>query len=74
MKIWIIATIITFLLIAGTFSIMALTNSDAKTTDIAKTTSCSSCGGKCSAESNCGLATCGAVSGTGSCSCGKNKG
>ena len=32
--------------------------------------SCSSCGNSCTADSNCGLATCGAVSG-GSCSCGK---
>jgi len=73
MKIWIIATIITFLLIAGTFSVMALTKSEVKTTDVAKITSCSSCGGKCTAENNCGSATCGAASAE-SCGCGKNKG
>jgi len=32
--------------------------------------SCSSCGGKCTAQSNCGLATCGAANG-GTCGCGK---
>ncbi len=32
--------------------------------------SCSSCEGKCTAESNCGLSTCGAVTG-GKCTCGK---
>ena len=42
---------------------------DASTATTGKV-SCSSCGGKCTAESNCGLATCGAVSG-GTCGCGK---
>lgn len=32
--------------------------------------SCSTCGNSCTAESNCGLAKCGAVSG-GTCGCGK---
>ena len=31
---------------------------------------CSSCEGSCTADKNCGLASCGAVSG-GSCGCGK---
>lgn len=31
--------------------------------------SCSTCENVCSTNSNCGLSTCGAVSGTGSCRC-----
>jgi len=71
MKALIIVAIIAVLLIAGTFSVMALSK-DAPTqtaTTVAKT--CSSCGNQCTAESNCGKATCGAVSGTGSCGCNK---
>jgi hypothetical protein len=33
-------------------------------------TQCTGCGNSCTAESNCGLATCGGVNG-GSCSCGR---
>jgi len=72
MKALIIVAVIAVLLIAGTFGVMAL-NKDAPTqtaTTIAKTT-CSSCGNQCTATSNCGKATCGAVSGTGSCGCNK---
>lgn len=30
---------------------------------------CSTCGNSCTAQNNCGLATCGAVNGKGSCGC-----
>lgn len=56
------------LLILGTFTVMALTNSESEKTS---TTPCSSCGNSCSEGSNCGLKTCGAASGTGSCGCNK---
>ncbi|HPD81987.1 MAG TPA: hypothetical protein PK357_02710 [Candidatus Pacearchaeota archaeon] len=80
MKTWIIASMILGLLIIGGFAfVSALNNNNAEEanngetlTDIpTKTISCSGCGNGCNAESNCGLATCGAVSGTGSCGCGK---
>ena len=38
--------------------------------DEPKQISCSTCGNSCSADSNCGLESCGAVQG-GSCGCGK---
>lgn len=31
---------------------------------------CNSCGGSCTADSNCGLSTCGALTGKGTCGCG----
>ncbi len=65
----IIAVAVILLLVAGTFAVMALSNQDANTGNIA----CSSCGGKCSEGNNCGVSTCGAVSGTGNCGC-KNGG
>jgi len=73
MKIWIIAGIlIGMLLIAGivissTGLVAADVVDDEETTE---TISCSSCGNSCTAQQNCGRATCGAVSG-GSCGCGK---
>jgi len=80
MKAWIIASMIIGLLVIGGFAVVsAISNSDnttnpddsgtAQTT--AKTISCSSCGNGCTAQSNCGRATCGAVTGTGTCGCGK---
>lgn len=78
MKTWIIASIILGLLVIGGFAVVsALSNSADNTVESdntvtqAKTLSCSGCGNGCNAESNCGLATCGAVSGSGSCGCGK---
>ena len=52
-------------LIAG----VAVVKANATTDLEEKTISCSSCGGSCNAERNCGLSTCGAVTGTGSCGC-----
>lgn len=71
MKMWIIAGImIGMLLITGiVISSVGLVSADIsdeeKTTE---TISCSSCRNSCTTESNCGRATCGAVSG-GSCGC-----
>jgi hypothetical protein len=76
MKTWIIASIMLGILVIGGFAVVsAISNSngnDISTTQTtAKTISCSSCGNGCTANSNCGRTTCGAVSGTGSCGCGK---
>ncbi len=78
MKTWIIASIILGMLVIGGFAVVsALSNSnnaeiiESTGTQAVETISCSGCGNGCSAGSNCGLATCGAVSGTGSCGCGK---
>lgn len=72
MKMWIIATIVMALIVIGA---VAITTMNVATADTAKTDttakSCGSCNGQCSANNNCGLATCGAVSGSGSCGCGK---
>lgn len=71
MNTWIIAAFIVGVLIVASVSVLAL-NSNADTKAPASQASqCTSCGGKCTAGSNCGLATCGAVKGTGSCGCGK---
>ncbi len=78
MKTWIIASIVLGILVIGGFAVVSAisnsTDNNVESDNIitpAKTISCSGCGNGCSAESNCGLATCGAVSGTGSCGCGK---
>lgn len=78
MKTWIIAAIILGVLAIGGFAVVsAISNSNnADTsneigTQATETISCSSCGNGCTAESNCGRATCGAVSGTGFCGCRK---
>jgi len=79
MKAWIIASIILGVLVIGGFAaVSAISNSNsaddgAATLDTAtKTVSCSSCGNGCTAQTNCGRSTCGAVSGTGSCGCGRS--
>ena len=74
MKYLIIAAIMALLLTAGiVVALNATTSGDIPSTE-AKTTAvsgCSGCGNGCTAEKNCGLATCGAVSGK---TCGCNKG
>jgi len=71
MKMWIIAGImigmllITGIVIATTGLVSADIGDEEQATE---TISCSSCGNSCTAESNCGLSSCGAVSG-GSCGC-----
>ena len=54
------------MLVAG----VAVVNANATEDTTEETISCSSCGGSCNAERNCGLTTCGAVTGTGGCGCG----
>jgi len=75
MKTWIIASIMLGLLVIGGFAVVSAISNTNSTDNLvepaAKTISCSSCSNGCNAESNCGRATCGAVSGTGSCGCGR---
>jgi hypothetical protein len=75
MKTWIIASIILGLLVIGGFAVVsAISNpniSESSIESTAETISCSGCENGCTTQRNCGLATCGAVIGTGSCGCGK---
>lgn len=78
MKTWIIASIILGILVIGGFAVVSAISNNAdntaesdNTVTQAKTIGCSGCGNGCNAERNCGVATCGAVAGTGSCGCGK---
>lgn len=61
---WMIIAIVLGLLVAGAIVVANVTTANAT-----EKIPCSSCGGKCSADANCGQATCGALSG-GSCGCG----
>ena len=69
MNIWILGAVFVGLIaIAGITVVNALTTDDiADNTDISK---CTSCGNSCTADSNCGLQSCGAVNG-GTCGCGR---
>lgn len=68
MNTWVIVGILFGLfVIGGIAAVNALSPSEDTEKPI---TSCASCGGKCSAGNNCGLATCGATQG-GTCGCGK---
>jgi hypothetical protein len=67
MNLWAtIAIAVGILAIAGVF-VMGIGMVEAD--EVEETSSCTSCGKSCSAESNCGLASCGATKG-GSCGCG----
>ena len=67
MELWIIALIVGLLLVAGiVVSVTTLTAADEP-----EEKECKSCGQACTADKNCGLASCGAVSG-GSCGCADN--
>ena len=66
MNLLIIAGVLVGILVLAGASVIALGNNDSPE----KTVDCKTCGNKCTAESNCGSATCGAVNG-GSCGCGK---
>jgi hypothetical protein len=67
MNLWIMALItVGILVIAGVLVLnLGTVNANEETT----TVSCTSCGNSCTAESNCGLKSCGAVQGR-SCGCG----
>ncbi len=69
MKTWIIVAVVAMLVIAGLVAVNALTN-DSSSGSEAEQIKCSSCGSSCTAEKNCGLASCSAVNGA-SCGCGK---
>jgi len=75
MKTWIIASIIMGLLVIGGIAVVqAVTDKPVETTKTQEATgspTCTGCGGGCTAQKNCGLSTCGAASGTGTCGCGK---
>jgi len=66
MNTWIIALLVVGLAISLVAGVNALTS----TTEPAPKLSCGTCGNTCTAENNCGLATCGATQGK-TCGCGK---
>lgn len=65
----VIVGIIVGLLIVGGIAFVSAISSPSDSADLT-TETCTSCGGRCTAEDNCGLATCGAVNG-GTCNCGR---
>jgi len=65
---WIILGIVC-LLVVSSVVFAAVSNKTTETSQTAVKTGCGSCNGGCTAEKNCGVATCGAVSG-GKCTCG----
>ena len=69
MKTLLVFGIIAILVIAGVSVVLANTSQE-KSDLNTETVECSSCGNSCSGQRNCGLSTCGAVSG-GSCGCGR---
>jgi len=66
MNVLIIAGIMIGLLFVGGIAFVSAISTESEN----ETASCTSCGNQCSAEKNCGLATCGATQGK-SCSCGR---
>lgn len=72
MNIWtIVALVIALAMVAGTLVVAYSDKVNASTeTKDAPKTGCGSCNGQCTANKNCGAATCGATNG-GSCNCGK---
>jgi hypothetical protein len=66
---WVIFGIIIGVLLVGGIAFASAISTSANQTNL-DTKTCTSCGGKCTAGSNCGLATCGAASG-GKCTCGQ---
>lgn len=69
MNAWIIVAIIAGLLMVAGVAV-ALTSTGSVIAEDANAKTCTSCGGSCSAGSNCGLASCQATQG-GTCGCGK---
>lgn len=66
----IVAVIVASVLLVGGVALVNAYSGD-NTIDNQGQLECSTCGNSCTAESNCGLETCGAVSGSGSCGCGR---
>jgi len=71
MKTWLIASIMIAVLIAGAICVSALVKSPADNNSSIKQEGCGSCAGKCTADNNCGLSSCSAVSSGTACGCGK---
>ena len=75
MKTLLIAGIVAgLILVAGIFlagNITAQNDVDKDSSNYECGSSCPNYGSGCTAENNCGLSTCGAVSGKGSCGCGR---
>ena len=69
MNMWLIVGMIAGILLIGGITLANVVTADPPQED-SQSLSCSTCGNSCTAESNCGLATCGAVSG-GNCGCGR---
>ena len=67
MNLWVIALVLGLLAVTA----IVVTGVSTVRAESPKQISCSSCDGKCTADSNCGLSTCGAVTGTGTCGCGR---
>jgi len=72
MNMWIISAIIAGLLIIGGIAVATIVNAqqEIQPATVIDATECTSCGNSCTVDNNCGLASCGAVSG-GSCGCGR---
>jgi hypothetical protein len=70
MKIWILAVTVAIVGLIAFASIAVVNAVQNEKVQIEQTPSCSSNGGNsCNAETNCGKATCGTISGTSSCGC-----
>jgi len=68
MKAWIIAGAV-LILVLGIFGASALIFNSNDRVQTTTSTGCGSCNGGCTADSNCGLSSCGAANG-GACTCG----
>jgi hypothetical protein len=67
MKIWIMASMILMLVVAGTLVVSAYKNNSLNKQEVI---GCGNCNGGCTSENNCGDSSCGATNG-GECTCGK---
>lgn len=67
MKLWIIALVLTAIVLIAGIGIASFTSAQAKTVE---KTGCGSCSGNCGSEGGCGKASCSATT-TGTCGCGK---
>ncbi len=65
MDTWIIVAVVVGLLAIGGVAVVAAFSGEGGDIE------CESCGNSCTAENNCGLQSCGVVSGGGSCGCGR---
>lgn len=70
MNMWIIVGIIAGVLLVGGLAIVNTVTANDEQND-ENTIDCSTCGNSCTQQSNCGLKSCGAVNGAGSCGCGR---